>query len=349
MAKTLCPNCGHSPIPHGASECPKCGEPFDFLPSHKKAKNKFIDKMEGEDNESTTFGGGLTGEVSAHPWPYAIILLLGAVAWFVRAAGLFGQSEPQWTYGIVIAALIAFVLLIVNFGPAKMVAQVVALAQVGAAAFLGMDNLVSPVTVAFLLQGAIAFVAVLGEPGPIRRYLTLGSGIFAAALCVLVLGVLKVKPAPVVPTLNADEFGVTLRLPVGMRALAPGQLSPALTVPPTSLTSGNTVFGDTALQRFGVVTVAKMEGAQLISSCAAHWKLLGGKGEAEVAMAPAPAAIGTPNVVYKLKTHGGANGFLACGKRADGRLVALAVVQMSAADAQAQAVFEAVGAGLSLK
>lgn len=349
MAKTLCPNCGHSPIPAGASECPKCGEPFDFLQTHKKAKNKFIDKLESEDNEITTFGGGLTGEVSAHPWPSAIVLLLGAAAWFVRAAGIFGTHEPQWTYGIVVAALIAFIGLITNLGPAKMIAQAVALAQLGAAAYLGQDDFAAPLTLAFIVQGVIAFISVFGEPGPIRRYLTLGSGIFAALFCVFVLGILKMKPPVVVPTLAADALGVTLRLPAGMRGLAPGQLSSALTVPPATLTSGNTVFGDTALGRYGVVTVATVEGAQLIGFCAAQWKLLGGKGEPEVAAHAAPASFGAPNVVYRLKTQGGANGLLACAKRKDGRLVALAVVQMSATDAQADLLFDAVGSGLQLK
>src|SRR4051812_40613508 len=114
MAKTLCPSCGFSPIPHGASECPRCEEPFDFLQAHKKGRVKFVDKNDDEEQEMTSFGGGLTGAVTAHPWPAATVIAVGAVAWFFRAAGIFGAPDPLWTYGIVLLNLIGALLLVIN-------------------------------------------------------------------------------------------------------------------------------------------------------------------------------------------------------------------------------------------
>ncbi|MFL5322308.1 MAG: zinc ribbon domain-containing protein [Myxococcaceae bacterium] len=351
MAKTICPNCGFSPIPHGASQCPRCEEPFDFLQTHKKAQKKFIDRNSDEESDVTTFGGGLTGAVSAHPWPAAIVIALGAGAWFLRAAGMFGAPDPFWTYAIVLLDLVAALMLVINVGPSKMFAQGVTLLQLGAAAYLGRLSLQSVITVAFIAQALVAFTMVLGEPSPVRRYLSLGFGLMFSASAAAAVALLSQAPIPTVaPSKEIDEaeLGIKLSLPQGFTALSAAQVATALTVPPPSLTSGGTAFGDVANKRFGVLTVEKMEEGQLVGSCRALYKIVGGRGEPETAVHSAPAALGSPALVYRIKTATGATGLHACGKKPDGRLIALTVVT-SAADASGDAVFDAVGAGLSLK
>ena len=92
MPETLCPNCGHSPIPYGAETCPKCHEPFDFLQMYKRGQRLRVDKQrDHDDGESTVFGGNLTGEVSAHPGPIAAVFFVGALAWFLRVGGVLGS------------------------------------------------------------------------------------------------------------------------------------------------------------------------------------------------------------------------------------------------------------------
>lgn len=352
MAKTLCPNCGYSPIPRGASECPSCEEPFDFLQTHKKGRNKFVDKNDSGEGEMTTFGGGLTGAVSAHPWPAAIVIALGAVGWFFRAAGLFTPADPPWTYGLVGLSLIAALLLVINAGPAKMIAQGTALALLVSALYLGRFELASFVTLAFVLHATIAFSMVLGEPSPVRRYLALGLGLMFSLLAAASLVLHAGKVAPVLPTnveVDASALGLQLSLPQGFAALTAEQLTAALTVPPPSLTSGSAAFGDVKKKQFGVVTVQKMEEGQLVSSCRALHKTVGGRGEAEPTSHHAPSVLGSPSVVFRLKTATGATGLMACGKKPDGRLIALTVVQMSASDTATDALFDAVGAGLQLK
>src|ERR1700693_5604195 len=114
MVQTLCPACGFTPIPAGTEECPACGEPFAFLQMHKKAKNRFIDP-EAESPEATTFGGGVTSAVTAHPYPPAGAFLPGAVLWFLRASGiLVDLSEPSWLFGIAVADLVVAALLVIN-------------------------------------------------------------------------------------------------------------------------------------------------------------------------------------------------------------------------------------------
>jgi hypothetical protein len=99
MPETLCPKCGHSPIPAGSEACPACGEPFSFLPMYQRAQRQRVDKRREADvdMEQTVFGGNLTGEVTAHPGPMAAVFFVGAVAWFLRVGGVVGElREPLW-------------------------------------------------------------------------------------------------------------------------------------------------------------------------------------------------------------------------------------------------------------
>src|SRR5579871_1753731 len=173
MVQTLCPAGGFSPIAPGTEECPACGEPFTFLQTHKRAKNQFIDP-EAESPEATTFSGGVTSAVTAHPSPPAIAFLAGAVLWFLRASGILVElNEPSWLFGVAVVDLVIPALLVVNVGPVKLLAQLAALGQLGAAAFLGRDDLVNPIHVLFAAHAIVLLVMVSGEPGVFRRALGL--------------------------------------------------------------------------------------------------------------------------------------------------------------------------------
>src|SRR5437899_8034598 len=105
MPQTLCPKCGLSPVPDGAEECPRCGEIFSFLPKYKRPVRSYVGGKDPEDTlsaESTTFGGNLTGAVSARPGPAAAVMAMGAVIWFLRVGGVIADlGDPIWAYGIV--------------------------------------------------------------------------------------------------------------------------------------------------------------------------------------------------------------------------------------------------------
>ncbi|MFP2929790.1 hypothetical protein ACLESO_32275 [Pyxidicoccus sp. 3LG] len=183
MPQTLCPSCGHSPIPRGADACPSCGEPFDHLQSYKKVGRMRLDRpIQDADDDATVFGGDLvTSAVSAHPGPAAAVLLAGAVAWFIRAGGLVGTlSDPPWTYGLVFLDAVLALVLVLNRGPAKTLVQVGLGMQLVATLWLARSAPLAPVHVAYAVHAVLALSMVVGEPGQVRRYVGLGLGLGAA-------------------------------------------------------------------------------------------------------------------------------------------------------------------------
>lgn len=355
MAETLCPNCGYSPIPAGAEQCPECNEPFGFLQMHKRAQRKFVDRQrDHEDAEATVFGGNLTGEVAAHPGPAAAVLFAGAAAWFVRVGVFTVTQDPPWAYGLVLMDLVLGLLVLVNAGPAKVLSQVGMVLQLAVAAFLGRAALMAPVHLVFLAHAAVALVMVTGEPGAARRYAGLALGLGAAALAVPFL----MWPLGLKQTsgggggerqmLVGRELGFQLELPAGWGRLGREQLEPHLALPVATLTGSGVAFGDATQGRFGVLWVDRKADLTLTGGCQELLKAMGGEPGKPLAQ-PAPTALGGKALVYELRTRGGAVGSLGCGQLDDGRLVGLAVVTAATGAEGGEAAFAAVGAGLALQ
>jgi hypothetical protein len=351
LAQTLCPACGHSPIPPRAEECPACGEPFAFLPTHKKARNRFVDREDTLESESTVFGGGVHSAVAAHPWQAATVLFIGAAIWFVRAAAAFGgPPEPDWLYGIVGANLLLGLLLILDLGPARLLAQLGMLAQLGAALYLGQGDLERPVHLLYAAFGAVGLVLVIGEPSGVRRALGLLGGLVVAAAATTALVVdARVGGPGGAPRqeLTSAQAGFRLLLPPGYALAQPGELAAHLKLPSGGWSTA--AFASGKERAVGLLLVKKDPAAQAIGGCGALHHALGGTNVVHPLPQRPPAALGDSAVVYELRTFSGATGRLACGKLPDDRFVALAVLGVIPDPEVASRAFEAVGAGLSLK
>ena len=187
-AETACPSCGFSPIPEGTETCPACSTQFAANPLFKrvrKAGGQGVRKDE-EDLEATrTTLGGITGAVDAHPGPPAGVLIALALAWVIRAVGvLTDRPQPIWPLGLAAIQMGIAMLLLVSAGPAKPLAQMIALGQIAAAYFAGG----SPVAqVGFGGVGVALLVMTVGEPSDVRRWV--GTGAAAAMLLFGVWGV----------------------------------------------------------------------------------------------------------------------------------------------------------------
>jgi len=355
MPETLCPSCGHSPIPHGAESCPRCHEPFDFLQMYKRGQRLRVDKQrDRDDGEATVFGGNLTGAVSAHPGPIAAVFFLGAVGWFLRAGGVLGQlNDPLWTYGLVVLNLALGLVLLINLGPAKLLAQLGMVLQLAVAGLLARGSLGEAVHWAYLGHAVVGLVAVVGEPGSARRYACLGLGVAMVLLGALLL-VWPVGRTEQVPTasrqlLVSKDLGYELELPGGWERLTREQLAPHLTLPPASLSGGGVAFGDAARGRYGGLWIERGASPPAAAGCQQLLKAFGGEAPGRASARPAPGALGARALVYELRTAGGASGTFSCGLLADGRLVGLGMVAVPPQAASAEPAFVAVGAGLSLR
>ncbi|MDY7228908.1 zinc ribbon domain-containing protein [Hyalangium rubrum] len=355
MPQTLCPSCGHSPIPRGAEACPSCHEPFEFLQMYKRGQRKRVDRQrDSEEMEQTVFGGNITGEVTAHPGPIVAVFFVGAVAWFLRAGGVLGNlNEPIWVYGLVALDLVLGLVLLLNLGPAKLLAQVGMVLQLMVAGFLARAAPLEPVHLAYMAHAVVALVSVVGEPGPVRRYAGLGLGVVAALLGAVFL----VRPMGPVDGAGGDarqllvgrDLGYQLELPAGWGRLPREQLAPHLTLPLATLTGSGVGFGDAAQGRYGALWVDRGASQPVTADCQALLKAFGGDPSIKPSTKHAPLAMGTKALVYELSTGSGARGTFSCGKLADGRLVGFAVVAAPPDATGGESAFVAVGAGLALQ
>ncbi|AGC43595.1 hypothetical protein MYSTI_02273 [Myxococcus stipitatus DSM 14675] len=359
MPQTLCPSCGHSPIPRGAAACPACGDPFDHLPTYKKVGRTRLDRLgDAVDDDATVFGGDLvTSAVSAHPGPVAAVLGAGALAWFLRAGGVVGSlQDPSWTYGLVALDLVLALVLVLNRGPVKGIAQAGLVVQLGMTLWLARASPTAPVHVAYGLLGLVALSLVMGEPGVVRRYLSMGLGLCLA----LVSGLLLAMPGALTSgggvrqLLVGSELGYRLELPVGWERLTREQLATHMVLPPATVGGSAVGFGDSARGRYGMLWVERGSGVTLATGCQELLRAMGGSPGLDASRPVVPAALGSRTQFHGLSTSSGARGTLGCGLLADGRLVGLAVVAAGAADVQAgdaqgSAAFAAVGEGLVLQ
>lgn len=347
MAHTQCPACGFSPIPQGAEECPSCSEPFTFLQTHKKAKNKFLDPRDVEGTgDITTFGGGIiTSAVTAHPYPPSAVFGAGAAVWFLRVSGLLPLPEaPPWTYGLVGLFLLVPVLLIVNLGPVKLLAQLSALAGLAVALYLGRDDWARPLHLLFAAHAVVALMGVTGEPGALRRRVGMGLGLALAVAAGVALLTLSRQPS--LTDLGSAQWGARLHLNPGETPLTAEQVGAVLDVP----TSGESLaFGNLARGEFGVLYVELLGGRSVATACEALHQALGATRAPKQVGHPPPSSLGAGAVVYELAARMSAIGRVACGRTPDGRLVGLAVVTREGDPARAEVIFDAVGAGLTLQ
>lgn len=348
MAKTLCPNCGWSPIPANAEECPACHEPFAFVPSFKRARR--LDRMAvplGDDEAGNTIMGGtvFTGAVSVHPRQAVAVFLAAAFAWLVRVSAAMGEGAPGWTWALVAGGLLSALLLYIRRGPSKLLAQFSAIGFVLSALWLGYPELLQSTPLMYALNGGVALLMVSGEPGPARRWVGLGLGLLTAVLAIASLAF------PAAPRQNdgrrerrqelvSEDFGFRLTLPSGFHLLDAGDVA-TFRAPAAGNRSDVTVAAP------GVV--ARLTVSRDPNSCEDHHRSLGGAVGAQPVREPAPAVLGANAVVYPLVLGTGAQGRLGCGTSADGRFLALAVVSTRGDVDTAQLAFADVGAGLRLQ
>jgi hypothetical protein len=177
-AETACPSCGFSPIPEGVETCPACSTQFALNPLYKRAQRAGgqLVRKDSEDLEATrTTLGGITGAVDAHPALPAAVLVAMSFAWVIRAVGLL-NDRPQaiWPIGVAAIQMGVAMLLMVTAGPAKQLAQMVALAQIACGYLAGG----SPVAqVGYGGIGVALLVMTFGEPGDARRWLGTGAAV----------------------------------------------------------------------------------------------------------------------------------------------------------------------------
>ncbi|MBL8955542.1 MAG: hypothetical protein JNK82_32505 [Myxococcaceae bacterium] len=190
-AETLCPSCGFGPIPEGKDTCPACSTQFAANPLFRraaKAGGQGVRKDQADLEATRTTLGGITGAVEANPVPTAAVLAGATLTWVIRCVGMLSdRPEPIWPLGVAAIQMGVAMLLMVSAGPAKTLAQVMAVVQIGCAYLAGG----SPVAqVGYGGVGVALLVMTVAEPGDVRRWV--GTG---AAVAMLFFGVFGVASA----------------------------------------------------------------------------------------------------------------------------------------------------------
>lgn len=343
MTQTLCPACGHSPIPEGAERCPACDEPFASAP-RRHAWNRGQGTLPLD--EITPVSGTVTSAVLMHPGPAIAVITAGAGAWLLRATGLLhATSEPAWVYGVAALGLGVVAVLRFNLGPARALAQLGMLVQLGLSVVLGSSEILAPRHLLFALHALVALSMVSGEPGIRRREVSLGLGLGIALLAVLFW--IRGAPTPPAPRqeLVSRELGYRLLLPIGYTLLPREPAESGLKLPRGG--GASIVFGGG--MDVGILTVDRNAGQQPIGRCQEHLAALGSLEPPRALTRPAPERLGDSTLMYEVRTKTGAVGRLACARLPDGRFVALALVARGGDALAADAAFDEVGAGLTLK
>jgi hypothetical protein len=351
MSETLCPNCGHSPIPLHAECCPECGEPFTFLQAFKRGQRVMTDRMmDHVDIEPTTNGQVLTGELSAHPAPAAALLLAGAVAWFLRCTQALGPTaDPLWVLGLAGMNLVLVLMLVLNLGPIRALIKAGMLLQVGLALGLSGDAPFSLAHLAYAAHAAVCFALAVGEPTPKRRRVSLwlGMGMIGVGVLMRAVGGAQYDGEPGVVT--QGEQGYRLQLPGGWSQLPPGNLPAHLALPEGARHGEGASFGHERAGRYGALWVEPQGGQALTVGCKTLLQALVPEAlSTRVEARRAPAALGPQSELYEVRTpDGGDVGFFACGHLADGRRAGLVVVVDAMDLAGAEQTLWMVGTGLS--
>jgi hypothetical protein len=168
-------------------------------------------------------------------------------------------------------------------------------------------------------------------------------------LAAVVAGVLLGRSAPagaLRKELVSQDMGYRLVLPQGYDRVPDEQLAPHLKMPKASSGSSVAFSGNGA---FGILTVERDRSIQLIGGCQSYLEALGATNPPKPVEGAVPGALGEVALVYEVRSTAGDVGRLGCGKLDDGRFVALAVVTAGQGPPEAQAAFELVGQGLTIK
>lgn len=332
-----------------------CGDRYDFLPMHKRAKNRFVHDDDDDEGEMTvTARGAVTGAFTAHPLPAMILLVLGAIAWAAPialeragvSAGLgidprvaFGIAGLDLALALLVAARLGPVQLLVSSGMAAQLVVIVGLAATGGPA--------APLLL-YGMHAAAGLGLSLGDPRRLRRLVSATVGVIALA------GALLVPRGTVTPVEEGRahenaSLGYRLLLPERHRALAAADLAGRLTLPEPTMTRDAVAFGAPEAGELVLLTFSRGDAPELQTACEAAWETvtITTSGSPVPLPRPVPAAMGR-GFVYPLPVSAG-SGLFACSRLADGRLVTLSVAGRANAAEPTEALFDRVGAGLSLE
>jgi len=358
LSLSQCPLCGFQPLPDGAVKCPRCQKTFTYALRQMRADIRADAAAKGPpsvsrrhisvDQEAATLLGTRIEDVPGFfvPGPAAVLLLAGAVIWFLRVVGVgASQGEPAWVYALVGVDLLLLPVVLLNVKGAKIIAASAFGLQLLLAVWLAGSSFYKPAPLLYELHAAAGLLATAGSPSAVRRRGAMLGGLLAAVLGGIFLG----RSAPeggLRKELVSQDMGYRLVLPQGYDRIADESLAPHLKMPRSS--SGSSVaFGGNAA--FGVLTVERDRSIQLIGGCQSYLESLGATNPPKPVEGTIPAALGEVALVYEVRSAAGDVGRLGCGKLDDGRFVALAVVTVGQSVPAAQSAFELVGQGLTIK
>ncbi len=184
MSETVCPFCSHSPIDDEAERCPRC---------HRV----FVDRFVEQSTITRTQLGGLTGAVTANPWPVALGLLVTAGLWALRGSGVLVElHDGPVSFGVAALHVLAATLVLTASGPAKHAPALAAGLGVGWAVWCSLFGDVPPVvTVACVMAAGGLMGGSLAEPSSTRISAGATFAIISALGGSVALG-LAAAPAP---------------------------------------------------------------------------------------------------------------------------------------------------------
>jgi len=357
LSLSQCPLCGFQPLPDGAVKCPRCLKSFTYALRQMRADVRASAARAGVnipqrrhisvDQEAATLLGTHIDQVPGFfvPGPAAVLLLAGAVIWFLRVVGLGSSAgEPAWVYAVVGVDLLLLPVVLLNLKYAKLAAASAFALQLVLSLALARAGFYRLAPLLYELHAVAGLVATVGQPRALRRRGAMLGGLVAAVLAGVFLG----RSAPQDASrkvLVSEDMGYQLVLPAGYDRIAGEQLAPHLTMP--RATAGSSVaFAGSSVH--GVLTVERDRSIQLIGGCQSYLESLGATNPPRPVEGAAPAALGEVALVYEVRSPAGDVGRLGCGKLDDGRFVALAVVTADRGPPP-QSAFDLVGQGLTIK
>src|SRR3954469_8189294 len=136
ISLSQCPLCGFQPLPDGAVKCPRCQKSFTYALRQMRADIRASSAAQGGgpsaqkrhisvDQEAATLLGTRIEQVPGFfvPGPAAVLLLAGAVIWFLRVLGVGASGgEPAWVYALVGVDLLLLPVMLLNVKGAKIIA-----------------------------------------------------------------------------------------------------------------------------------------------------------------------------------------------------------------------------------
>lgn len=344
--QTICPNCGLTPLPDRAEECPRCQEPFGKNLLYQRTRRSSLGDAMGVDTDATSMGG-VTDAVTAWPLPTAAVLVLGAVLHVVRASGLIVELHaPFWLFGVGALDLVLTAMLMGSIGPARQLIFASALLQLALPFVLAGSKGLAPYDYGYLAHAAALAVMTAGEPRALRRTFGLVLGVAATGVALGLLSMDTSGAPPPKVTFAVPDPGFALVLPQGFVTLDADALGERLRLPPDAGKTRSIALGDPARGRYAVLSFIGDPRGRPAEACAAHLEALSGEAGAAPLVEAAPNLFGLEGKLYMVHAPNGDLGRFACGK-VGAQLLALAVVAEDPAPVAARAAFLQVAAGLT--